>query len=333
VYYPAAGAMRVNGTLYYMLKDHLGSASVVTDSTGAVVGEQRYYPFGETRLTTGTMYTDKLFTGQREITGLGIYHYQSRFYSPKLGRFLSADTIVPNPANPQAFNRYAYVLNNPTRYVDPTGHVCSDPEDETPTCYGSSRVLTRVGNRMIRGNDAELRASRITRPNRSTTTTTTTPTVAPSTTLEPTSTPCSVVLIACSFPSSPTPVPTITETPYDGPVYVVGPTSTSSLTSTSSPTSSVTTTPWVFTPTLSSTPGPPSATASATLSVTPSATTIPSPTPTLAPSMIPLEGRHDCVFEDNCEEYLGPFVPPDGFNPFQPRPLLPGVGGPPEHNY
>ena len=80
------------------------------------------------------MNTDKLFTGQREVTGLGIYHYGARFYSPKLGRFLSADTIVPNSANPQDFNRYSYVRNNPTRYVDPTGHVCSDPDDPTPTC-------------------------------------------------------------------------------------------------------------------------------------------------------------------------------------------------------
>ena len=112
-YCPAGGAMRVNGTLYYMLKDHLGSASVVTDSTGNIVGEQRYYPFGETRFATGTLYTDKLFTGQRNITGLGIYHYQSRFYSPKLGRFLSADSLVPNPFNPQDYSRYSYVRNNP----------------------------------------------------------------------------------------------------------------------------------------------------------------------------------------------------------------------------
>jgi len=44
-----------------------GSASVVTDSSGVVVGENRYYPYGETRLTTGTIYTDKLFTGQRDM--------------------------------------------------------------------------------------------------------------------------------------------------------------------------------------------------------------------------------------------------------------------------
>jgi YD repeat-containing protein len=71
-YYPAGGAMRMGSTLYYVLKDHLGSASVVTDASGNVVGEDRFYAFGETRFTTGTMLIDKLFTGQRD-TGLGIY--------------------------------------------------------------------------------------------------------------------------------------------------------------------------------------------------------------------------------------------------------------------
>ena len=121
-YCPVAGAMRINSKLYYVLKDHLGSASVVTDATGAVVGEQRYYPFGETRLSTGTMVTDKLFTGQRAMEDLGIYHYGARFYSPKLGRFLSADSIVPGYADPQNLNRYSYVGNSPLNYTDPTGH-------------------------------------------------------------------------------------------------------------------------------------------------------------------------------------------------------------------
>jgi RHS repeat-associated protein len=94
----------------------------VTDASGNTVGEQRYYAYGETRLTTGTIFTDKLFTGQREMTGLGIYHYNARFYSPKLGRFLSPDTIVQNFANPQFLNRFSYGLNNPSRYTDPSGH-------------------------------------------------------------------------------------------------------------------------------------------------------------------------------------------------------------------
>jgi RHS repeat-associated protein len=97
--------MRIDSTLYYILKDHLGSASVVTGASGNILGTQRYYPFGVTRLTTGTIYTDKLYTGQREMAGLGIYHYQARFYSPKLGRFLSSDTVTPSLANSQYFNR------------------------------------------------------------------------------------------------------------------------------------------------------------------------------------------------------------------------------------
>jgi hypothetical protein len=49
-------------------------------------------------------------------------YYRARFYHPALGRFVSADTIVPEPRNPQDFNRYSYVRNSPIVYTDPTGH-------------------------------------------------------------------------------------------------------------------------------------------------------------------------------------------------------------------
>jgi RHS repeat-associated protein len=83
---------------------------------------QKYYPFGETR-GTATAPTDRQFTGQRrESTSLGsLYDYGARFYSPALGRFLSADTIVPEPGNPQSLNRYSYTYNNPVKYTDPSG--------------------------------------------------------------------------------------------------------------------------------------------------------------------------------------------------------------------
>ncbi len=51
---------------------------------------------------------------------------RARYYHPRLGRFVSADTIVPAPQNPQALNRFAYVLGNPLRYTDPTGHLTED---------------------------------------------------------------------------------------------------------------------------------------------------------------------------------------------------------------
>ena len=47
----------------------------------------------------------------------------ARWYDQELGRFISADTIVPEPGNPQALNRYSYVYNSPLKYTDPTGHI------------------------------------------------------------------------------------------------------------------------------------------------------------------------------------------------------------------
>ena len=64
--------------------------------------------------------TDFGYTGQKSLMGLMDYH--ARFYDPGLARFISADSIVPNPGNSMSWDRFAYTLNNPIRYTDPTGH-------------------------------------------------------------------------------------------------------------------------------------------------------------------------------------------------------------------
>ena len=51
----------------------------------------------------------------------GLYFYEARYYDAVLGRFISTNSIVPDPTNPQAFNRYSYVFNNPLRFIDPLG--------------------------------------------------------------------------------------------------------------------------------------------------------------------------------------------------------------------
>ncbi len=97
----------------------------MTDAGGGEVARQKYFPFGTPpNPNPSTLPTDYRFTGQRsEEAALGsLYDYGARFYSPLLGRFISADTLVPEPGNPQALNRYAYVNNNPLRYKDPSGH-------------------------------------------------------------------------------------------------------------------------------------------------------------------------------------------------------------------
>jgi hypothetical protein len=62
-----------------------------------------------------------------------------------LGRFLSPDPIVPNPANPQDLNRYTYVYNNPLRYTDPTGHCVFAGADTVACVAGGALVVSAVG--------------------------------------------------------------------------------------------------------------------------------------------------------------------------------------------
>ncbi len=115
-------ALRQAGVVYYLLTDHLGSTALTVDGNGAKKGELRYKAWGETRYTWGTFPTDYRYTGQRQEEGLGLYRMGARWYDPALARWLSADTLVPGAWEPQALNRYSYVLGNPMKYIDPSGH-------------------------------------------------------------------------------------------------------------------------------------------------------------------------------------------------------------------
>jgi RHS repeat-associated protein len=115
-------AFRVGGTLYYPLSDHLGSTSLTTNTSGALVAELRYAAWGETRYSSGTTAIDYRYTGQREEASFGMYFYNARWFDPVLGRFAQADTMIPAALYSPAWDRYAYGVNNPIKYIDPTGH-------------------------------------------------------------------------------------------------------------------------------------------------------------------------------------------------------------------
>jgi len=92
----------------------------------------RYDPFGTfTTATPGSnpSISSRGFTGHRHnntgTNNLGLIYMNARYYMPEIGRFISPDTIVPDPANPQSYNRYAYSYNNPVNYTDSSGH-CID---------------------------------------------------------------------------------------------------------------------------------------------------------------------------------------------------------------
>jgi RHS repeat-associated protein len=109
---------------YYYHSDHLGSSSLMTDQSGSLVRQQYgYRAFGSERFSLSIFpsFTSR-FTGQPYDVETGLYYFQSRYYDPELGRFIQPDSIVPDPGSSQSLNRYSYVLNNPLKYIDPTGH-------------------------------------------------------------------------------------------------------------------------------------------------------------------------------------------------------------------
>ncbi len=129
-YYYSGGqrvAQRRDGVVYYLHGDHLGSTSLTTNSSGGVEARQSYHPYGTVRYSEGTLPTDFGFTGQRGVPGTGLVFMHARYYHAGVGRFVSADTIVPEAGNPQALNRYSYAYNSPLVYVDADGHLPGPP--------------------------------------------------------------------------------------------------------------------------------------------------------------------------------------------------------------
>jgi len=112
------------GKLTYFHGDHLGSTNAVTDDGGKLVEWTKYYPFGDLREGGSERYT---YTGKEKDGLTDWYYYEARFYSPQIKHFTQADTVAPNIYDPQDLNRYAYVRNNPVKYIDPTGHVWWNP--------------------------------------------------------------------------------------------------------------------------------------------------------------------------------------------------------------
>src|SRR5262249_10687860 len=124
------------GTFFYH-HNLINSSAVVTDANGIEVSRMVYLPFGELAQDNSVgndVVTDK-YTGQESDGETGLYYYNARYYDPMVGRFLSADPIVANAFDGQAFNRYTYTRNNPITSTDPSG-LCP-PNTPTSLCYGT----------------------------------------------------------------------------------------------------------------------------------------------------------------------------------------------------
>ncbi len=121
----------------YLSLDHLGSTRLVTDQAGNTVSRHDYIPFGEEIQansggrdgTFGTQdFVNQKFTGKERDQETGLDFFGARYMSSALGRFTSPDVPLADQweKDPQSWNLYSYVRNNPLRTIDPTGRKCVD---------------------------------------------------------------------------------------------------------------------------------------------------------------------------------------------------------------
>ncbi len=127
--------------------DHLGSPRLLTNRCGQRVALLDHNPWGLDR-PSGTQHGERhRFTAhQRDLGSLertwdDFDYLHARYYNPNVARFLSVDPAGGKPASPQSWNRYAYALNNPTRYVDPNGEDAIDFVNGLVNAFSSNMLL------------------------------------------------------------------------------------------------------------------------------------------------------------------------------------------------
>jgi len=106
------------GALYFFHNNYLGTPVLMTDTTGTVVWEADYKPFGEARVNPNSGVVNNFrFAGQYYDEETGLHYNYHRYYDPKIGRYLTPDPIGLEGG----INLYAYVFNNPINKIDPLG--------------------------------------------------------------------------------------------------------------------------------------------------------------------------------------------------------------------
>ena len=112
--------------------DPVGTPLAITNSTGAVVWQADYKPFGEENTVTSSAANEWRFVGKEKDTETGFSYFGARYQNAVTGRFIAVDpagavdektsrTNEKMLLDPQRLNFYAYGLNNPYRYFDPNG--------------------------------------------------------------------------------------------------------------------------------------------------------------------------------------------------------------------
>lgn len=123
-YYTAGDLLiaRNDGDVYYFHSDVAHATRLETDSGGKLANSYEYWSSGEPYRVSEAVDHDIGFSGARSDDSLGLIAMGARVYDPVIGRFLSADSVIPNAYRPQSLDRYSYVENDAINHWDPSGH-------------------------------------------------------------------------------------------------------------------------------------------------------------------------------------------------------------------
>jgi RHS repeat-associated protein len=119
-YVPGLAQYSATGWEYFG-QDRLGSVRTLLNPAGKLLLARNYDPFGNVLVQGGVGSSGFGYTGE-PVDSTGLVYLRARYYSPVVGRFLTPDSVIPDPLSSQAWNQYSYVENNPIKFVDPSGH-------------------------------------------------------------------------------------------------------------------------------------------------------------------------------------------------------------------
>ncbi|HVJ48758.1 RHS repeat-associated core domain-containing protein [Desulfitobacterium sp.] len=128
-----------NDPLYYLYDGH-NSVTQMINPAGQVRDKYRYDAFGAPmsggQLSPNTQLFNNPYgyNGEAHDLDSGLQYLRARYYDPSMGRFMTRDSYLGDITKPLSLNRYAYTMNNPVKYADPSGHrpiVGDDPTHET----------------------------------------------------------------------------------------------------------------------------------------------------------------------------------------------------------
>ncbi len=119
---------------YYLHRDYLGSILAITNEAGIAVEKRHFDAWGNLiklvdingaslDVANGLQFFDRGYTGHEHLQEVRLIHMNGRLYDPVLRSFLMPDNFIQQPENTQNYNRYAYCLNNPLLYTDPSGEI------------------------------------------------------------------------------------------------------------------------------------------------------------------------------------------------------------------